>query len=365
MTWIDATLGALTAVVTLMTLLPFVKAPHGLVRGPDFARIQLLFTGLLLILIVVWRASPAWQLPLIAALGVNVLINGAVFVKFSPVWPKQSAAPSPDLLANTDRHLRVLTSNVKMSNRAYDRLIDLVRSEEPDLFAAIEIDAQWADALQAVAPDFQHHIELPLDTGYGLLLYSRLPLSDVTCRQIVTEGVPSIWADVTLRSGDFIHIGILHPEPPVAQEWTTGRDSELAKAGLMAIDAKYPALIAGDLNDVAWSHTTRRFQRITGLLDPRVGRGFFNTFNALTPFLRWPLDHLFHDNRFRLVDMRRLPKIGSDHFPMSFTLALADDPAGAPPAPKRGEKAKVKDMIKTEEACDRTPIGTDWERDSE
>ena len=78
--------------------------------------------------------------------------------------------------------------------------------------------------------------------------------------------------------------------------------------------------MAGDLNDVAWSKTPRRFQRISGLLDPRIGRHFINTFHVDYPFLRWALDHIFHSACFTLVDMKRMPSIGSDHFPVLTTL---------------------------------------------
>ena len=57
------------------------------------------------------------------------------------------------------------------------------------------------------------------------------------------------------------------------------------------------------------------------MLDPRVGRGFYNTFDARRWYLRYPLDHVFHTRDFRLVELRILPFIGSDHFPVFVRLS--------------------------------------------
>jgi endonuclease/exonuclease/phosphatase (EEP) superfamily protein YafD len=80
-------------------------------------------------------------------------------------------------------------------------------------------------------------------------------------------------------------------------------------------------VVAGDLNDVAWSHTSELFRRLARLLDPRVGRGMLPTFHADYKLLRWPLDHVFHSAHFRLQQLERLPHIGSDHYPIYIRLS--------------------------------------------
>jgi hypothetical protein len=83
--------------------------------------------------------------------------------------------------------------------------------------------------------------------------------------------------------------------------------------------------VAGDLNDVAWSATTRLFRQLSGLLDLRTGRGLYNTFNANHWYARWPLDHFFVSSHFKVIDIQRMPPVGSDHFPLLINLAVVAD----------------------------------------
>ena len=117
---------------------------------------------------------------------------------------------------------------------------------------------------------------------------------------------------------------------------------------------KDPIIVAGDFNDVAWSHTTRLFQRTSRLLDPRVGRGFFNSYNAKLPLLRYPLDHLFSSDHFALVHLERMSYFGSDHFPILVVLNLEPEAAQeqeAPP-PREGDAQEVREIMGREEEGD-------------
>lgn len=353
-----------TGFLVLASLAPLAKVPFGAIRGLEFPREQyFVFAAVLSPVMFLVQPGRAGLTAAAALIGV-ALFQLFYIIKFTPIWSRQSVAATPQERQDISRRISLLAANVKKSNRQYDPLIDMVRARAPDIVMAIEVDEAWIEALKpALVDEYAQWVEVPRDNGYGICVMSKLPLSETEVRDLITDGVPSVRTCVTLRDGSALRLYVVHPEPPVINHDTVGRDSEIALVGLEASNDPLPAIVTGDLNDVAWSTTTRRFQRLSGLLDPRVGRGFYNTFNALIPMMRWPLDHLFHDPMFRLVEMDRLPKIGSDHFPMWFVLSLADDEAQhiSPGTADIEEEMQSKRMIVEERKREREALGSHWE----
>jgi endonuclease/exonuclease/phosphatase (EEP) superfamily protein YafD len=239
-----------------------------------------------------------------------------------------------------------------MCNRRAEGLLHSLAWHQPDLILILEANGWWERRLRVLERAYPYRVKHPQDNTYGMLAYSRLELVDPRVAFLVQRDVPSIHAQLRLRSGRLCDVHLLHPRPPSPSgaDTTTNRDAELLIVGKMVRARGAPAIVAGDLNDVAWSYTTTLFQRISGLLDPRKGRGMFNTYNALLPLLRFPVDHVFHSDHFVLADLQRLPAFGSDHFPILATLELRPAFAAAQSAPQLDQGSRQRARAQIEKA---------------
>ena len=306
-----------TAFVTVATLLPLWRNPHWLIRGWDFPRLQLAVLALLLIFLqLIWLdLMSAYNWILVGLAAAALAFQLWWIIPYTRFWPTEVKGATR---VSLDNRLRILTANVLTPNRNTDGLLKLVSEYQPDVVLTLETDQWWQERLDSLQANMPHSVKCPLDNLYGMHLYSSMPLKNVKLSYLVESDVPSIHANLQLRSGVWVRVHFLHPAPPSPSENTesTERDAELVVVAREVADLAQPVVVAGDLNDVAWSETTRLFRKISGLLDPRVGRGMFNTFHAKYPLMRWPLDHLFHSHHFTVSTIKRLPGFGSDHFPL-------------------------------------------------
>ena len=336
------------------TLLNFSSDPHWYIRGWDFPRV--LTAALAAIVAAAWAWTCDWRwwdAVFLASLA------GVVGIQVWNIYPYTSLARQQVLCTERTGHaatsIRLVATNVLMENRAFEKWREVVRAADPDVILAVEIDDMWMErAVRPLVADWPHVVAEPRDNHYGMVLLSRLELVNPEVRHQVQADVPSIHCGVRLKSGDVINLRSLHPRPPepLDNQDSAPRDAELVLVGRAIGDdpTDPPTIVTGDLNDVAWSHTTRLFLRLSGLLDPRIGRGFFNSYNAKNPLFRFPLDHFFHSNDFRLIDLRRLDYVGSDHFPMY--LALSYEPAREQEQPKPEEDPD--DREQADEMVERT-----------
>lgn len=342
----------LGAVFAIAGFMPLIRHEAWWIRVFDFPRSQVLVLGtaVLAAFLFFWGAGRWYEVLILVGLAAALALQAVRIFPYTIIAPKEVQDARS---ADADPKIALLIANVLMENRSVERFRRLIEKCDPDLVLALEPDGWWEEQLRELEKSHPHVLKKPLENRYGMLLYSRLPLIDLEIRFILDPKIPSMHMRVQLAPEITVWLHCLHPEPPSPTEAdeSTQRDAELLIIGREVKKRDAPAIVAGDLNDVAWSYTTRLFQKISGLLDPRKGRGMFNTFNAKIPLMRWPLDHVFHSEHFRLVEMQRLPAFGSDHFAVYVCLAFepeaCEEQEGPQPdaqdqkqAQKKIEKAK-------------------------
>ncbi len=157
--------------------------------------------------------------------------------------------------------MTLLIANVLESNRDYGGLLREAARTRPDLILALETDEGWRRALAPLERDYPHVVAQAQDNTYGLMLYSRLPLERTQVRFLLEDDVPSIRTGVVLPSGERFTFHGVHPRPPHPGHSSAPRDAELVLVAREVDREDGPTVVAGDLNDVAWSDTTRLSSR--------------------------------------------------------------------------------------------------------
>lgn len=342
----------LAVLVVAATVLPFIRTDKWYVRVFDFPRMQIMVVGLLslFILMIFLKRGDLRLRMLFGLLVVALFIQARAILPYTSIWSEQ-VRPAGDRQTS----IKVMVANLMQFNRNSHLVEERVLQADPDVVLLTETDQWWTGELEMLQKSHPHFVLQPQDNTYGMNLYSRFPIRDAEVRFLIDPAVPSIRCWLVLENGRGILFHGVHPRPPGISDPdeeeiqdSDQRDAELVLVAKEVVNVKDPIIVAGDFNDVAWSHTTRLFQRTGKLLDPRVGRGMFSTFHAEWPLLRYPLDHLFHSEHFTLVDMQRLDPIGSDHFPIEVSLALEPEaaPEQTPPEKKSGDEEEAQEILK-------------------
>jgi len=308
---------ALSWLLIIAVLLPLVRNDYWIFRILEYPRYQKFLLCLTVFVALLFTGNYSETLHLFTLIALGLCL---VFLVYK-IWPYTFlASREMKVITATSKsnQLKIFTANVLQDNQHFDKMLAQVKRMDPDVVLLVETDKVWETAMQTLETSHPYCLKEPLDNTYGMLFYSRLPIEAGEIKYLVENDVPSLEAIVKLPSGQLVKLFGLHPKPPVPGEdnRSTAKDKELMKVAFKAKEEKLPAIVMGDLNDVAWSYVTELFRKTSSLLDPRRGRGFYSTFSANNWTMRFPLDYIFCSAHFGLIDMRRLEHNGSDHFPM-------------------------------------------------
>jgi endonuclease/exonuclease/phosphatase (EEP) superfamily protein YafD len=303
-------------------LLALIKKDFWVFRIFDYPRMQkfVILVVVTILLVVFFGKEFVWaDWLLVSLLLLSLIYLASLIIPFTAMGRPMIRRVE----AGNKAVLKLLVANVFQDNTDFQKLLNLIKKNDPDIIFLLETDLKWKDQMQPLKERYPYSIEVPKDNTYGLLFYSKLKMLSHDVNYLIDPEIPSIVADIEFNE-QLVKIFGLHPTPPSPSEnlYSTERDAEILMVAKTVAKMDQPCLVIGDLNDVAWSYTTELFLKTSGLLDPRRGRGWYNTYNANYVVFRWPLDHYFVSGHFRLIELKREEHIGSDHFPISISLCL-------------------------------------------
>ncbi|MGG6294753.1 endonuclease/exonuclease/phosphatase family protein [Leptolyngbya sp. AN02str] len=306
--------GAITAVMAIaaigvigLSLAGYAGEVHFLLDLTSHFKLQ--YWLMSLVCSIFFALSRRWRWLAIALVG--VVLNGVLIAPwYLPV--AQAAAPT------LEAPLRVMVANVLAKNQQPDRLLDLVRSQQPDLLITVEMNARWIQDLQPLAADYPYSIQSPHAARFGIVVYSKTPLQVLPMEPIVPRRDYYLAARWQVKNRNLVAIA-MHPPPPLYARYAARRNQTLATVAnhVQALHAQgETVIVGGDLNITPWSSYYRQFELTAKLVNSRWGFGILPTWPFGRSLFSIPIDHVLASPTLRATQTVIGPNIGSDHRPV-------------------------------------------------
>lgn len=302
--------------LSLATILPLFRNQYWVFRVCEMARIQIAY--LQSIVFIAGFFFFAYQNEAFvfsqSILLLMVIYNGWVLLPFTSLYKKSDT----DKIRKGSKSVSLISINVLQFNTDYERLINLVRKQKPDILLTIESNKNWENALSVLESDYKYTINVPQENTYGMHLYSKLPFGEETVNYFVADDVPSIEVQIQTPNKAYFKLYGIHPPPPspTQEKNSKERDGDLLCIAKDVQNERLPVIVIGDFNNVAWAKSSKLFKKTSGLIDPRIGRGLVSTFHADYRFFQFPIDLTYHSKEIFIEDFKTLETIGSDHLPL-------------------------------------------------
>lgn len=310
MRWLDRLLLFLTALVTLVSLLPLGARWSWTLELTTHFRVQYLAVTAAMLAILLLRRH--WT-------ACGVLVAAAV-VSAAPVLPYLPLTTAPQA-SSVAAPLKIATVNVSYLPFLAKRFLEIVRATSPDVLVLQELTPHAERVLADLDGEFPYHRKFPADGAYGIGLWSRFPIE--SSATFALGRVPAIEARLEGPYGPFNVIGV-HLRAPTTPRRAEARNQELRELAARSAAVDEPLIVAGDFNVTPYSPYFRDWLKASGLTDSRRGRTLSASWPTTLPWFGIPIDHVAVNDGFTVLSHSRLPNFESDHFGVLVELAFRE-----------------------------------------
>lgn len=251
-------------------------------------------------------------------LGLAVGLSSTAVVLSAPdIWPSQISQPYGS-------KVKVIQFNLKPGRDDEDAIVAWLAKERPDVVILQDLTTSLSTRLSAALPELRlsctHECEVALATrfplsrqrSYGRGGYGLTPATLISHLQI--DGMEVIFVATHLARPTFGG----KSSPTEIIQVQSANISRLE--GLLRLAPRDRMVVIGDMNATPWSWPGRRLK---GVLRLQRRTGVMATWPAVSwipPIL--PIDQIYAGKSWQTIQVRRGPKLGSDHYPAVVTLGL-------------------------------------------
>lgn len=190
----------LCAIVLIATVLPLINTAEWWIRIFDFPRIQIAVLTLLSLILAYIFVDFKWvyKLPLLFLMLVALVYQVQFVVVYTPLYKTQAKDSNNQTEENS---FTLLVANVLIDNDDKESFHALVKNYNPDILLINEPDQDWAASISNLDGDFPYSIKYPLDNTYGMMLLSKLPLTESAVNFLVKDDIPSFLPGLPYHQG--------------------------------------------------------------------------------------------------------------------------------------------------------------------
>ena len=219
----------------------------------------------------------------------------------------------------------LVTHNVASANVAPEQTAAMLAASGADILLLQEVDGRFAPILDTLRTRFPYGSRCRPRCSLAIL--SRWPTARVRYRWRDANDAPYgpglVWTRIAVPGAPMlVPVASVHLSRKLSGAGRKAEREELAEGAVRfaPLDAM---LLGGDFNLVPWSAGMRRFETSLGPVR-RITRARFSfparlgTHEMPVPLV--PIDHLFAGSRWGVASVARMPRTGSDHYPIRAVL---------------------------------------------